>query len=301
MNTVIARFGLLLLLLPFSQGWATVATVDAVQMPAWLERGNRIQPLLPGQQVSDGDKVRTGQGARVYIKLPEGSTVKLGESALLTYKSAVEQDSIFKAALDLGAGAFRFTTAAIRKLQKRDVAIRVGNATIGIRGTDVWGRSGKDEDLVMLIEGHVEVQPAQGDAVQLEQPLAVFTAPKGGEARAQSWATQDELNSRARETEIEPGDGALRSDGRVRLLLGNFDDEQQAVALYDRARAAGYGAKIRPIRVEGGAGESTAYSYEVAISGFRSKTEASAAAASLKRVAGIETTSATPVAPNPTN
>ena len=296
MSTLLFRFGLLLMLFPFAQCRAAVATVDAVQMPAWLERGNRTEPLLPGQQVSDGDRVRTGQGARVYLKLPEGSTVKLGESALLTYQSAVEQDSIFKAALNIATGAFRFTTAAIMKLKKRDVAIRVGNATIGIRGTDVWGRSGKDEDLVMLIEGHVEVQPAQGDPLQLVDPLAVFTAPKNGAANPVSTASQDELMSRAKETEIESGGGALRSGGKLTLVLGSFDDEQQAIALYDRARSAGYGARVRPYKADGA--KSAGYRYDVAISGFRSRREADAAAESLKQAAGIEAAGTNPAAPD---
>jgi hypothetical protein len=268
-----------------AQVWSASAVIDAVQMPAWLERDGRIEPLQPGQQIKEGYRVRTGQGARAYIKLPEGSTVKLGESALLTYQSAKREDSIFKAALDVATGAFRFTTEAVRKLHKRNVAIRVGTATIGIRGTDVWGRSGKDDDLVILIEGHVEVRAAQGDAVQMTQPLSVFTAPKGGSANPLVQATLDDLKLRARETEIEPGDGALRSGGKASLLLGTFNDQQQALALYDRVRAAGYGAKIRPVAADGG---SAGYRYEVRISGFSSSAEASAAAASLKRTAGVE-------------
>ena len=286
-----ARFGVTILsLFMLGSGWAATAVIDAVQMPAWLERANRVEPLLPGQQVRSGDTVRTGPGARAYIKLPEGSTVKLGESALLTYQTteqaAAQENSIFRAALDVATGAFRFTTAAIRKLQKRDVAIRVGNATIGIRGTDVWGRSGKDEDLVMLIEGHVEVAPAQGEAVSLTQPLAVFTAPKGGAANPVSKATQGELAARARETEIERGDGAMRSGGKVRLTLGSFDDQQSALSLYDQVRAAGFAAKLTPVVREE---EVAAYRYEVALVGFTNKAEATVAQERLKPLAGIAT------------
>lgn len=287
MSILLARLGLIVFaLLPLGNAWAATAVVDAVQMPAWLERGNRVEPLIPGQRVNDGDKVRTGEGARAYIKLPEGSTVKLGESALLTYQSTAQEDSIFKAALNLATGAFRFTTAAIRKLQKRDVTIKVGNATIGIRGTDVWGRSGKDEDLVMLIEGHVEVQPAQGEVVPLTESMAVFTAAKGGVANPVSKATWNEFKVRARETEIEPGDGALRGGGNVKLLLGSFSDEQKAVAFYDQVRSAGYAAKIKPIA---GEGENASYQYEVALRGFTSKAEADNAGARLKRLTGIDT------------
>ena len=296
MNISFIRSGLTLFsLLLFGNAWAATAVIAAVQMPAWLERSNRIEPLLPGQQVLSGDTVRTGPGARAYIKLPEGSTVKLGESALLTYKTVAQDDSIFRAALNVATGAFRYTTAALYKFQKRDVAIRISNATIGIRGTDVWGRSGKDGDLVMLIEGHVDVTPIQGEVVPLTESMAVFTAPKDGLPNPLTKATWDQFAARARETDIEKGDGALRSEGKVKLLLGSFDDESAALSLYDQARAAGFGAKIRPISggasatVEGG---NAAFRYEVTLYGFADKAEAAIAAARLKSLAGIETTPA---------
>ena len=50
-----------------------------------------------------------------------------------------------------------------------------------------------------------------------------------------------------RETEIQVGDGAIRNGGKVKLQLGSFDNEQQALVLYDQLRTDGYGAKIRPI------------------------------------------------------
>ena len=257
--------------------WASSAAIEAVQMPAWLIHGGHVGPLLPGQHLMDGDSVRTGAGARAYIRLPEGSTVKLGESTQLAYRSPNQESTVFRAALDVLTGAFRFTTAAARKLQKRDVAIRVGNATIGIRGTDVWGRSGKDEDLVMLIEGHIEIQPTQGDALQLSDPLDVFTAPKGGEANPIGKATMEELNARSAETEIAPGSGAVRS-GKWKLALGSFDDEQLALARYDQARAAGYGARIRPVSQAGLEG----LKYEVSVDGFTSKVDVTVAAARFK-------------------
>ncbi len=298
MFKMIARFScLVLLMLFFGPSWASTAIVDAVQMPAWRLRGNQVEPLFPGQQVQEGDRVRTGSGARAYIRLPEGSTLKLGEQAQLVYQSAAQEDSVFKMALNVANGAFRFTTAAIKRLQKRDVSIRVGNATIGIRGTDVWGRSGKDEDLVMLIEGHVEVQPAQGEATQLVEPLSVFTAAKGGAANPLMKASMEELKARARETDIKAGDGAMRSHGKVKLLLGRFDDEQKALALWDRVRDAGFDARVLPIKAE--EGEAATYQYEVAIPGFVSKAEAAVARQRLKQLAGVEADEAS--APPPTN
>ena len=191
------RLGLLILLsnILVSASAASRAVVDALQMPAWLDRGGRVLPLTPGLEVKSGDRLRTGEGARAYLKLPEGSTIKLCESAQLRHQTA-PVPAIFTAALEVATGAFRFTTSALQKLRKRNGSIQVGTATIGIRGTDVWGKSDNGNDLVMLIEGHVEVTPAVGEVVELMEPMTVFTAPKGGAGTPITLATLDVFKAR---------------------------------------------------------------------------------------------------------
>ena len=280
------RTGLLILLsnILLSAWAAPQAVVDAVQMPAWLDRGGRVLPLTPGLEVKSGDRLRTGAGARATLKLPEGSIVKLGESAQMTYQME-PAPSIFTAALDVVTGAFRFTTAALQKLRKRNVSIQVGTATIGIRGTDVWGKSDKGSDLVMLIEGHVEVTPAVGEAFELKEPMAVFNAPKGGPAAPITLATLDAYKARARETDIWPGDGAARRGGRWSLLLGSVADQRSALELYDQARQAGFAARIRPQRAA--AGE---LHFDVLLPGYASQAEAAAAATRVKASLAIDAT-----------
>jgi hypothetical protein len=257
----------------FAAGAVPAASVDAVQLPAWRVRGEVSEPLAPGMELQNGDQVRTGSGARVYLKLAEGSTVKLGESARLSfYSRSLKPASFFRGAIDMATGAFRYTTAQAAKLRQRDVAIRVGTATIGIRGTDVWGKSGDDQDLVMLIEGRIEVKAAGREAVEMSNPLSVFVAPKGAAPLPLSTATDPELKSRARETDMEPSNGALHPTGRYALRLGDAMDESSALTLYDQMRAAGYPARIRPRRSESG------WQYEVLVKGYASENEARRAA-----------------------
>src|SRR5262249_8139703 len=109
------------------------ATVEAVQYPAWLDRGGSTVPLTPGITLKADDKLRTGGNARVQLKMGEGSTVKLGENAQFVIER-VENRGIFRAALNVITGAFRFTTDSFRKGQPRDIAIKVKNVTAGIRG-----------------------------------------------------------------------------------------------------------------------------------------------------------------------
>lgn len=260
-------------LLPLAIMAAPAATVDAVQTPAWRVRGDVIEPLTPGMELQSGDQVRTGTGARAYLKLAEGSTVKLGEGARMSfYSHSLKPASFFRGALDVAIGAFRFTTAQAAKLRSRDVAIRVGTATIGVRGTDVWGKSSEDRDLVMLIEGHVEVKPAGGEPVQMVEPRSVFIALRGAAPLPLSSATEAELKSRSRETDLEPSNGALHSGGRYLIRLGEPLDEAGALALYDHARAAGYPARIHPVRSDGG------WQYEVVVKGYADRSEADRAA-----------------------
>jgi hypothetical protein len=61
---------------------ADTLTVEAVVSPAWLEHaGGAREPLVPGANLRDGDRVLTGSGARALLRMAEGSAIKLGENA----------------------------------------------------------------------------------------------------------------------------------------------------------------------------------------------------------------------------
>jgi hypothetical protein len=269
----------LLALLPAIAGAAAPGTVELVQAPAWVERDGRSLALAPGMELKSGDVVRTGEGARAYLLLAEGSRVKLGEGARFGLQTqGMNPEKTFRGALDVLAGAFRFTTAKLKKAVPRDVAIRVGTATVGIRGTDVWGKTDKDGDLVALIEGRIEIIRA-GATTAMTQAMSYYDAPRGKEAEVKPLDAAF-LAKLARQTDILPGDGAAGTRGKWRLLLGSATSQDAALEIHDQARDAGFAPRIRPQAVEGGG-----WRYEVAIAGFASATEAEAAAARLKRTA----------------
>ena len=265
---------------------APAAVVEGVQMPAWLERavsgGTRRIPLSPGLELRGGDEVRTGAGSRVYIKLAEGSLVKLGENASLRILDlAPERGGFFKAALQVLEGAFRFTTDLLAKERRRDVSIRVATVTAGIRGTDLWGKSMRDREIVCLIEGKIEVG-AEGEApVTMDQPRQFYQRDKG---RTQPVGFVDpvQLGQWARETEIAEGQGAARAGGKWRVTLASVATQSEALAVYDTLRAAGYAAEIFPTR----AAEQRVYL--VRISRLASKADAEALGAKLRGTAGVQ-------------
>ncbi len=279
MRSLSRLFAVLALLaaLPASMALAApAATVEAVQAPAWRDRDGRSMPLEPGMEIKSGDVLRTGAGARAYLMLAEGSRVKLGESARFTLHSrSLQPEKAFRAALDVLAGAFRYTTGKLRKAMPRDVAIRVGTATIGVRGTDVWGRTDKDGDLVALLEGRIEITRA-GQSTEMAEPMTFYDAPAGKAAEVKP--LDAEVFARlARETEIVAGDGAAGLKGKWKVVAGAAPTQAAALDIYDEARGAGFAARIKPLQ-----GEGDTWRYEVVIGGFATAAEAGIAATRLK-------------------
>ena len=285
---------------------AAAAVVEGVQMPAWVERnvvGNvQRTPLAAGMELKGGDTLKTGTGARIYVKLAEGSLVQLGENASLQLQElAPQKDGIFKAALNVLEGAFRFTTEAVAKKRQREVSIAVRTVTAGIRGTDLWGRSSEERQIVCLIEGRIEVGAQGESAVTMDQPLQFYQREKGKTAPV-GFVSAELLRQWAAETAIEQGKGAARRGGAWKVTLATAETQGPALAIYDQLRVNGYAADIRPMRLtpaapaeekkaeEQKAGAPKAEGklvYVVRIAGLPSKADAEALAASLKGKFGV--------------
>jgi cell division septation protein DedD len=241
---------------------AQTAVVEGVQYPAWLERGGHAVPLTPGTNLQARDKLRTGGNARVLLKLSEGSAVKLGENAQFVVERA-EDRGIFKAALSVIAGAFRFTTGAGEKSRARDVAIKVKNVTVGIRGTDLWGKSTPERAWVVLLEGKINVGSEGNPTVALDKPLDFYQKPRDG-APEVSKADPKVVEEWAKETEMSSDGAAASKAGRWRMVAAVKQKREDARALVRELRAAGYPGEIVPkggqflVQVAGLAGEAEA-------------------------------------------
>ena len=264
--------------------WAAPqAVVDAVQAPAWRDREGRIEALAPGMEVQSRDRIRTGEGSRVYLKLADGRTVKLGEnSELLAERLGPRDRQFFSAALNVAKGAFRFTTDKLARLSRRDVSIRVATVTAGVRGTDIWGKTEPERDFVCLLEGRITVSHQDGDTRDMSQPLTFYVAPRGQPPKGIESADPETVRKWAAETEIAAGAGASRRGGKWKVLLGEADSQEAALDLHDRAARAGYAVSIRP-RSEG-----DRYRYTVFIRHLPGKVEAEALAASVNARLKIE-------------
>lgn len=254
---------------------AVNARVDALQGPVWLERHGEKQPLAPGVELQNRDRVVTGSGGRVLIRLADGSAVKVGEDGSYAFNAMQQQTqrgrSQFAAAIDVAQGAFRLTTEIFHKYRSdRTINVRSGTVTIGIRGTDVWGRADAARDFVCLLEGKIVATHPQAEPVSLETPLAFYAALRGQAPGPVQQADPAEVAQWAEATEIQPDRGVQQAGGRWVLRYGPFDKDA-ALGHYDRLRAAGYLPRIEPrAAAEGG------YVYRLKFEQLRSEEDAAA-------------------------
>jgi hypothetical protein len=263
------------LLLGSGVACAQPAVVEAVQYPAWLERGGNAVPLTPGTPLQPQDRLRTGANARVQLKMAEGSAVKLGENAQFVFEKS-ENRGIFRATLAVISGAFRFTTDALRKNQRRDISIKVMNVTAGIRGTDLWGKSTRERDLVCLLEGKISVGAEGHPTVTMDQPLDFYQKPRDG-APVVAKVDPKQIEEWARETEISADGAAARAGGKWRVVAATSLTRDEALALNRTLRSNGY-----PSEVAGRDGN-----FAVQVSGLAGESEGRALMANLRGVKGV--------------
>ncbi len=279
--------GLMLMLVALSVQAEPDAQVQAVQMPSWLQRGESRVPLRVGSELRNGDTLITGANARIYVHTADGSTVKLGENATLKLEGLSQQraeQSLFSAVLNVAKGAFRFTTASLAKLRAREVTVKVAGATIGIRGTDVWGKDGSDQGIVCLIEGKISVTGSEINDFVMDQPLSVYKMPKDAAPLPVASVDPEQLKKWAAETEIAQPASQIGGVWKVDLLT--LPNQSSALAAYDQWRAAGYDVRLLPVANQDG------WAYKLRIVQLTSRAEAQKLAEQLKGTLGAENPSA---------
>ena len=255
------------------------AVVEGIQLPAWVTRDGKRQPLAIGTELQNSDEVSTGGNSRLLLRLGDGSVVKLGENGRLQLSDLVQKrkQGFLAATLKVLEGAFRFTTdVAVKARGSRDIKVQFPTITAGIRGTDIWGKNLGDREVVVLIEGKISVTRKDDQPVEMKDPLTYLQAPTAGAATVEA-VPMEQLKAWAAETEISDGAGALRKGGHWKLYLGSYQQQLEALSLYDRLRREGYPVRIQPGQADGG------QIYRLRLAGFSSEQEANALGARLKQ------------------
>lgn len=203
MRTQLNLWGFFALFLIYSNAYAQKTEVIAIQDHVWVARNNVVIALKIKDLLQEGDQIRTGKNARVWLKLPDESTIKLGEYSMFTLrdlKPASSPNDKVDGTFELLRGVFRLTTPS-QATAHHAFQIKANAISAGVRGTDIWVASYSDKDVICLLEGQVDVQSGNTKAT-LTNPRDYFIVPKNeqpvigvldDEEKIQEWIKDTDL------------------------------------------------------------------------------------------------------------
>jgi hypothetical protein len=175
-------FGIAILLAGPAAAQNTIGAVDKLQGEATGTYAGETAPLAAAETVVLNEVVATETATRLEIGFDDGTTLTLGERAQMTLDSFVYAPTQGTGSMKIRVvGAFRFVSGQAAKVAGT-TTITTPVASIGIRGTELWGGPIDDQALgVFLIEGEVTVSNAAGTQV-LNQPGQGTNIAAPGEA-----------------------------------------------------------------------------------------------------------------------
>jgi len=253
-----------------------LATVEAVQMPAWVERGGTSIPLTPGMELRNGDEVRTAGRSRLLIRTADGSAAKLGENAALSLnRMRLREGKVFEAEMKVSEGAFRFTPEYFAQFRgEREVVVGIGTVMAGIRRAELWGKSAPDRRIVCLIAGKVDITEPNGGKFTMDERFTAYT--NDGASQPVVMVPANQLEEWEAETETQDGKGVSLRRGKWKVTISAKFSHNDALDLYEGLRRSGYATEIIPAKVD------DKRVYNVRLSRFETKKDAEAVAADLK-------------------
>ncbi len=146
---------------------ADVGSVTRIRGDASAEASGQKRALRQDSHIALGDRLTTGDDARLEVKFADGTMLTLGEKADFTIDELSIGSQSGTALFTRKAGAILLAGGDIAKLPVHKIEIAGNAGTIGIRGTKVWGGVVKPNSLldVFLIEGVVEVRTPTGTVI----------------------------------------------------------------------------------------------------------------------------------------
>ncbi|MGE0099798.1 MAG: FecR domain-containing protein [Hydrogenophaga sp.] len=265
---------------PAARAAPSQTVVEAVQLPAWVERNGERRAASPGATLRSNDRAITADGSRMLLRLSDQSVIKLGEQTDFLIRSMDESrasdadPAALTTTFKLITGVFRYATDYTSKAlgNRRELNLELATATVGIRGTDFWSMTDAAHDAVCVFEGKVEVQRDAKPGIGLDKPGAFWVVFTGEPEKPAGQATPEQLAKFVGQAEMQPGKGIVLRGGRWRAVAATTSSLGEAVALRQRLQTAGYPAEM----------VSRSGRHEVRINHFATRSDAQAVLARLQ-------------------
>lgn len=248
--------------------------IDAVQLPAWVERNGQRSAAEPGMSLRAQDKALTAAGSRMLLRMDDRSAIQLGEQTELLVRS---QD-----AFKLTTGVFRYVTGGSSTAQgnAHDLRLELGSASVLMRGADIWSTTNADREATCVFDGKAEVVRDAKPRITLDKPGALWIVYSGEPEKPADQATPAQWTQFIAQSELQAGNGVLLPGGRWRTVAALVNSPAEAAALQARLQAAGYPAETK---AKGGR-------HEVRINRLATRADAEALLQRLRSDAGLGVT-----------
>lgn len=164
---------ILIFLLFVSTLSANIGTVSLLEGEAFVKRGEETLRLNISDQISNNDFIETKTNSKVKITFIDNTIITIGKESSLKiedYFFDSNNKNSAKTELSVSKGAFHAITGQIGKVNPEKFKLKTKNATIGIRGTEIYG----DQNRVFCTQGAIFVL-SFGETREVSQGFFVNT------------------------------------------------------------------------------------------------------------------------------
>ncbi|WWW10679.1 FecR family protein [Arcobacter cryaerophilus gv. pseudocryaerophilus] len=164
---------ILMFLLFVSTLFANIGTITLLEGEAFVKRGEETLRLNLSDQISNNDFIETKTNSKVKITFIDNTIITIGKESSLKiedYFFDSNNKNSAKTELNVSKGAFHAITGQIGKVNPEKFKLKTKNATIGIRGTEIYG----DQNRVFCTQGAIFVL-SFGETREVSQGFFVNT------------------------------------------------------------------------------------------------------------------------------
>ncbi|MCT7461549.1 FecR family protein [Aliarcobacter cryaerophilus] len=164
---------ILMFLLFVSTLFANIGEITLLEGEAFVKRGQETLRLNISDQINNNDFIETRTNSKVKITFIDNTIITIGKESSLKiedYFFDSNNKNSAKTELSVSKGAFHAITGQIGKVNPEKFKLKTKNATIGIRGTEIYG----DQNRVFCTQGAIYVL-SFGDTREVSQGFFVNT------------------------------------------------------------------------------------------------------------------------------
>lgn len=127
------------------------------------------RPLQDGSSILVGDRIATGADSRLRLKMKDGAFFTLGSSSSMVVDAWNDSETLGQAVVDVVEGVFLAASGAIARLGPDRMVVNTPAATLGIRGTEVWGEAHPGRLAVALLSGTGVLVDTRNEQIEMTE------------------------------------------------------------------------------------------------------------------------------------